>query len=286
MITFSLISLFSAIISVIAIIIVFSIDKKVYQENYKKPWSFIGVSTLFLATSQLIKFLNGFFSFFIINSLINDLVVFILEFISVTILTYGLFLEFLILKYFKGKFVKMKFIPVQENSIGGEIDLNINVSCSYLCIKKSKKYIYEQFSKATKTGFEGFLITNENPKEIRVDNQLLKTPICWITNIEKDLNSQFLKDNLDENSDIINPLQLNNLINFIDNFYEQSTTPFILIDLDLILRTNNFSITSEFLKYIKNQNKKFNGIVLFLINEDILENNQILELKEFLNELD
>jgi len=284
-ITTGLISLISVIISIFAISLALNIFNKVYQENFKKPWLFIGISAIFIAISQLIYFFSGVFGIYIINYQITEVINYILEFIAITILTYGLILEYLILTYYKGKFVKMKFIPVQEGTLAGDLDLNIENGLSYY-YEKNKQIIYEEFSKATKIGFEGFLITEENPKTIRNKFKLLKTPIAWINQIESSINSDYIKQSLDENSDIVSPLQLNNIISFVDNFLEQSQNPFIVVDLNLILRTNNHEIVFEFLKYISNKKNKFNGIFICLFNKDILEKGDENQLNEFLKELE
>ncbi len=286
MISFSVISLLSGVISIIAIMIVFSIFNKVFQEDYKKPWLYIGVSTIFLGSSQILRFISATFNVYIVNNLITEAITYMLDFVSITILTYALILEMLILKFYKGKFVKMKFVPIQEGTLSGDLDINVSNGSSYLAVKKDKKYLIEQFSEATKKGFEGFLVTEDNPKEIRDKYKIFKTPIAWISHIDSDINSQYLKDALDENSDIVDPLQLNNIINYVDNFIEQSQNPFVMVDLNLVLRTNNYTIVLEFLKYIAHRVERFNGVLIFLINIDILKNDQIQELHGFLKELE
>jgi hypothetical protein len=286
MVSFSPIALLSALISVFAILIVFSIFQKVLQEKYRRPWLFIGISTIFIGLNQLLRFFYDFFSFYIVNSQITLAITYILDFIAIIILTYALLLEFLILKFYKGKFIKMKFIPVQEGTLGGEIDLNVSNGNSYFVFKKQRNYFFQEFAQAVKKGFEGFLITEENPREIRKKYLLQKTPIGWISHIDKEMNSSYLKDSLDENSDIIDPIQLNNLINFIDNFLEQSENPFLLLELNLILRTNNYAVTLEFLKYISQRIKNYNGILILMLNVDILTKDQIEEIKQFTLELE
>lgn len=286
MVSVSVVSLLSALLSVFAIILVFSIFKKVYEEDYKKPWLFIGVSAIFLASSQLLRFLWEFFNLIIINSIITDAIILILVFISISFLTYGLLLEYLILKFYKGKFIKMKFVPVQEGTLGGEIDLNISRGSSYLALKKDKKFMLEQFSMATKKGFEGFLITEINPSEVRAKYNLPKTPIGWITQVEATVNSSYLRKSLDENSDIVEPIQLNNLISYIDNFLEQSTNPFLMIDLNQIFRINNFTIVLEFLKYVNSRVQRYNGILILLVNEDVLDKGQESEIFDFAKEIE
>lgn len=286
MISFSFVSLLSAIISFIAIIIVFNIFRRVYEEDYKKPWLYIAFSTIFLVSSQLISFFTDFFGFYIVNNLITDGVIYILNFISITVLTYALFLELLILKYYKGRFVKMKFIPIQEGTLGGDINLNVESGVSYISFKQDRNFIFNQFSEAVKKGFEGFLVVEENPRELRTKFGLTKTPIAWISQIDSGMNSNYLKDSLDSNSDVIDPLHLNNLINYVDNFLDQSQNSFIILDLNLLIRTNNFSIFIEFLKYVASKSEKYNGILIAVLNTDILKSDQINELKSFLKELE
>ena len=203
------------------------------------------------------------------------------------ILVYGLLLELFILKFYKGKFVKMKLIPVQEGTLGGELDLNVSKGSSYIAVKKDRKFLKEEFSMATKKGFEGFLVTEESPRDVRLKFGLLKTPIAWVNQDESGEKSSYVKNEmLDESSEEVDPLQLSKLIGFMDNFLEQSSAPFVMMDLNLILRVNNFTIVQEFLKYIAHRSESYNGILICLINEDLVKDFQIGELKEFLNVLE
>ncbi|MEC8220852.1 MAG: DUF835 domain-containing protein, partial [Nanoarchaeota archaeon] len=283
----AIILLFSAIIALLGTYITFSIFNKVLQENYRRPWLFVGISTIFFALSQFLRFSSAFFDVKLGTEEITLYVEYILEFIAMSILVYGLILELFILKFYKGKFVKMKLIPVQEGTLGGELDLNVSKGSSYIAIKKDRKFLKEEFSMATKRGFEGFLITEENPRDIRLKFGLLKTPIAWINQSDAAEKSSYVKNEmLDESSEEVDPLQLNKIINFIDNFVEQASAPFIMIDLNLILRMNNFTIVQEFLRYISNKSDKSNGILICLINEDLVKDFQLGELKEFLNVLE
>lgn len=275
----SLIALFSTFVSFIALFLSLTIFYKVFQENYKKPWLFISISIMFLALAKIGIFLKGFFGLILFSSDITEYIILAFEFISISLLTYATLLEYLILKFYKGKFVKFKFIPVQEGSVGGELDIDVSKSNSYLAYKKDKKFLYKQFSNATKKGFEGFLLSEENPKHIRETYTLEKTPIAYISQIKTDISSQYLKDSLDSNSDIVDPINLNNIISFIDNFLEQSSNPFIMIDLDLILKINSFQINLEFFKYISAKIKNVEGILILNINRDIITTQELETLK-------
>jgi len=286
MTTISMISLFSAITSVISIVIVFMILNKVFQDKYKKPWYFIGVATLFLSISQIINFLNGFFDVLIVTEEITIFTSLALEFIAMTVLSYALLLELFILKFYKGKFVKFRFIPVQEGNAKGDLDLDVTNGKSYVAIKKDKNYFHEQFSLATKTGYEGFLITERLPREIRQIFSLEKTPIAFVNHSESEDSLNFIKKDLDENSGIVEPINLNNIITFIDNFLEESTNPFILLELDLIFEYNNFSIVLEFLKYLSSKMEKYKGVLVCLVNKDNISVSQIEELRKRLKDLE
>lgn len=287
MINGAIILLFSALVSIFAFVLLLSIFRKVYQENYKKPWIFIAISALFLAASQILRFLNEFFNYGPLDPEIGKLIDYVLGFLSISIMAYGLLLEYYILKYYKGKFVKMKLIPVQEGTIGGEIDLNVTNGSSYIAMKKDPKYLKEEFSMATRKGFEGFLITEDNPRDIRLKFGINRTPIAWIHKGEESEDMSHLKgEYLDESSEVVSPLQLNNLISFVDNFLEQSKNPFLLVDLNLILRNNNFSIVKEFLSYISKRCEKYNGVLICAINENFIKDFQLGELKEFLKDLE
>ena len=279
----AIILLFSAIVSLFAIVIVFFIVNKVYQENYKKPWLFIAFSTIFLVCSQLLQFISSFFNIAFFSNTATNFTVYVLEFISITVLAYALLLEYFILKYYKGKFVKMRLIPVQEGTLGGEIDLNVSNGASYLAFKKDKKYLKEEFSMATRKGFEGFLISQDFPRDIRSKYGLQKTPIAVVSQVDENQDyTQFM----DNSSELVDPLQLNKLISFIDNFLEQSQNPFIMMDLDLLVRTNNFSILAELLNYIAKRVEKYNGIFICLLNEDTLKDFQLSQLRQFLKDLE
>lgn len=284
--SFSVVSLLSALLSVAAIVLAVLILRRVYQEEYRRPWFFIGVSAVFFGITELLRFLSVFFGWNILNQEFGEVLLYFLVFISISFIVYGLLLEFLILKYYKGKFVKMKFIPVQEGTLAGEIDLNVSMGNAYYAIKKDRKFMFNQFSEATKKGFEGFLLSEDNPKELRTKYKIPKTPIAWVTQFDKTLNSEYIKSSLDENSDIVDPLQLNNMISFVDNYLEQSVRPFIVLELNLIFKINNFDIVEEFLKYITSRTERYNGIFIGMVNVDVLSEEQIRSLSDFMRELE
>lgn len=286
MVDFSALLLISSIVSLVAIVFSISIFNKVFQENYKKPWLFISISAIFFSISQILDFFNNSLAINIISTIFTDAIVYVLEFIAITILAYAILLEYFILKFYKGKFVKMKFIPVQEGSFAGKLDLDVSRGVSYLAVKKDKNFMYDQFSKAIGAGFEGFLITEDNPKITRTKYKIVKSPIAWLSQIEGSIDSQYLKDSLDENSDIVDPLQLNNLVSFIDNFLEQAENPMIMMDLNLLFKNNNSMIVLEFLRYISARINKFDGIFLALINSDIVGKSDIVEIQSFFKEIE
>lgn len=286
MISISLISLISFIFSVIAIILAFLIFKKVFEEQYKRPWLFIGISSIFLGLNQILVLLNSNFGLEIYNNNLTNIILYTLNFLAIVILTYGLFLEVVILRYFKGKFVKMKLMPVQEDEIGEDFNINIIRGKSYRIVNKNISKSLEEISKAIKKGFEGFVIVEKTPKEIREKYKILKSPIVWLSQVDQNLDENYLKEYLDENSENLNPLQINQLITFIDNFLTQSQNPFIFLELNLILETNNSSIVLELVKYISNKINRYRGIFIIFFDETLISSSQLNDIKEFIYDLE
>ena len=283
---FSVVSLLSFFMSIIAIYLVFAIMQKVYSEKHRKPWLYIGTAAIALSLSELLRFFYYSQNYIVGTIAITEGVIYSLVFFALAFLSYGLLLEYLILRYYKGKFVKIKFIPVYEGYASGYLYINISNGVSYLSTKKNRDFIYEQFSLATKQGFQGFLISEDNPTEIRKKYKLLKTPIAWLSQIDKNISGNYLKDSLDENSDIVNPLQINNLISFLDNFLDQSSNPIIMVDCNLLFRLNSFYIALEFLKYVSARVSKYNGVAIMMMSPDLLQKSELMELEQFLKTLD
>lgn len=282
----SAVSLLSFIMSIVAIYLVFAIMQKVYTEKHRKPWLYIGTAAISLSLSELLRFFYYSQSYVVGTIAITEGIIYSLVFFSLAFLSYGLLLEFLILRYYKGKFVKIKFIPVEEGSATGDLDINLSNGTSYLSYKKDRRFMYEQFSLATKQGFQGFLVSEDNPKEVRTRFKLIKTPIAWLSQIDKNIQGDYLRDTLDENSDIVDPLQVNNLITFVDNFLDQSSSPLIMIDCNLLFRLNSFYIALEFLKYVAARTQKFNGVAIMIISPDLLKKSELMELDQFLKVLE
>ena len=271
---------FSGIVSIVAIILAFLILNKVYQEQYKRPWFFIGLSAIFLVISQMIQFAYAFFGYEIVNLEITGFTVYSLQFISITLLAFGLLLEYFILKFFKGKFVKMKLIPVKEGTLDGDIDLDVQTRRAYFTISNYTSKLREEFSMATRKGFEGFLITHHEPRDLRFKYGLQKTPILHVQ--PQLLQQERNLPKLDENTERIDPLQLNKMVQYIDNFLEQSDMPFLVIEIDELIKVNDFSIFKELMMYIAEKTTRRDGVFICSLSQNLLRNYEIEEMKEFL----
>lgn len=284
MVSTSAIALLSVIASAFSIFFSIFILRKVFQENHRKPWIFIGVASIFFAFSQLIEFFMGF-DIVIVTTTISQITAYLLDFIATTSLAYGLFMEVIVLKYMKGKFVKFKLIPVQEGSFGGELDINVSTGESYLAYKKDKAFFFKQFNQATKKGFEGFLLSQISPKDVRSEYKIEKSPILWFSQIQN-LEHSYVKMQLDSNAEVIDPIQLNQIISYVDNFLDQSQNPFILIELDSIFKVNSPQIVMELISYMTSKIKRFDGVLIATLNSDVLSNSQLSDLKQILRELE
>lgn len=275
----SFLLLVGALFSVVSFILGFLILRKVFEEEYRRPWLFISFSVFLFAPAQILRFIYG--DLIIRNNEISSLI-YGLEFIAQACLAYALVLEFAILRYVKGKFVKMRFIPIQEGSIDGTLSIDVTKSQSYFAYKKDREYLLKSFKEAVTKGYQGFLLTSYPPYVVRRDHNLPKTPILMITNPE---NNQGPNLDSDTNAQSADALHFNEMIRDVDNFYEQAQNPFILIELDEILRYNPFDIIFELLQYLKAKNSKNNGVLIIHINQDYINYSNLIRIRQLFHEL-
>lgn len=275
----SVLLLVGALFSVISFFFAFLILRKVFEEEYRRPWLFISFSVFLFAPAQVLRFIYAdSFNDSELSSLIYGL-----EFVGHACLAYALLLEFAILRYIKGRFVKMRFIPVQEGSVDGTLSIDVTKSQSYLAYKKDRGYLLKSFKEAVTKGYQGFLLTSYPPYVVRRDHGLIKTPILMITNPEND---ELPNLSSDTNAQSADALHFNEMIRDIDNFYEQAKSAFILIELDEILKYNPFDIILELLQYLKAKNSKYGGILIISINQDYVIYSNLLRVKQLFHELE
>jgi len=274
------VSVLTIIASIVVLVFSFYIFRKIFNVKNKRPWIFISVSSLFLIFKQLLELFN----IKILNYAVSEYIISISEFIGIVILAYALFLEYLVLKYYKGRFVRIKLIPVQEGTlIEEDIELNVTNGEAYLAYKKSKDFILGEFAKAVKKGYEGFLLTETPPKIIRQKYDILKTPIAWL--IEKTgSDSSYYSENLTDNSDIVEPIRINDIVSNVDLFLGESDNPFIILELNEIVRINNSIIVVELISYLSHKIKSREGIFVVILNRDV-DNSILSDFYEYLKEL-
>ena len=280
---FSLLSVFASVVSIYLIIKIF---RKIYEDEYKRPWLFIGFCALFLAFSEVLNFLSNFNINLFSNIESSKTASNMFVVISNMLLAYGILLEFYILKYFKSKSLRLKFIPTTEGNLDGSIDLNVDIGESYICFNDRKKQSLEEISRSLKKSFQGFFLTEENIEYFREKYKILKSPICYIYEVKDIETKNDLLDSFGANTDIADPLELNNILVFVENFLERAKKPIIIMDLNLIYQKNNYSISSDFVLFLSKKIKKFNAIGIFFIDEDKFEKPLIDEIKINLKELE
>ena len=275
----SFLLLIGALFASVSFILSLLIVKKVFDEEYRRPWFFITLSVLLYAPSQILRYLN-IQSIVLIPNI--ESLIYSLEFASSGLLMYALLLEFIILKYIKGRFVKMRFVPVQEGRVDGTLSIDVSKAQTYFAYKKDHNHIMDSFKEAVQKGYQGFLITQFSPLNIRKDYGLVKTPILLISSPENSLTNTVI----DSNAQSIDALHFNTIIKDIDTFYEQAKSSFIVFELDMILRYNSFEIVIELIEYLKSKNQRYEGVLLLTVNEDVTSYANISRLKEICNELE
>ena len=280
-------SFLSFISSIIGIFLVFLVFRKLYDDKYRRPWVFIGFATLIISLVMILDFLSAIFKNYISGKeIISEGILAFLLFVGILFLVYGVFLQYLILRYYKGRYVKTQFIPVIEGTLGGNINLNVNYGISYISKIKDKDFLLKQFVDSIKRGFQGFLITESSPKSIRKKYKIQKTPILWINKSKNITEEELVKKEIDTSSGVSNPFEINDVISFIDNFLLESKKPFILFELTQILQNNNEEIINDFINYLKHKISKYDGFIVFLVNNHLIDEDENNKLNDLLKELE
>ncbi|MFT4244614.1 MAG: DUF835 domain-containing protein [Candidatus Woesearchaeota archaeon] len=259
----SFLLLIGALFSVISFFLAIFILKKVFEEKYRRPWLFVALGIICYAPAQVLRFIFS-------DNLTGETISYVIygfEFIGHAFLMYGLLLELFIIKLVKGKFVQMRFIPIQEGNIEGTLSFDVTNSKSYLAYKKDKNFLLKAFKEAVSKGYQGFLLTTSYPSDIRGEYGLQQTPILMIFNPQNEIKPHLEND---PHSESVDALHFNEMIQDIDNFYAQAQTPFVMIELDMILEYNPFEIVLGLLEYIKSKNETHKGVLILTIQQDSL----------------
>lgn len=281
MINYSAISYLTIVFAVFSFLFSFLLSTRIYTQKHKRPWIFISISCFFIVVKTI----------FMITDVViysQDLTYFIilfLEFTSVVLVLFSVLLEYMIVKFYKGKFVEFKVNPIEEGSLSGQLDLDVRTGRAYFAYKGNKKKLLKEFAKATRIGFNGLLITQFPPLRVREEFFLERTPIVWVID-NSVTNSKFIKENTTDNSDVLAPTNIDSIINDFDNFTQSTTRkPFILIEIDDVLAQNSNSIVFEMLSYMKNKISLKGGVLIAHIDRE-LEAYELEEIKSFMSKLE
>ena len=259
----SFLLLIGALFSVISFFLALLILRKVFEEKYRRPWLFVALGIICYAPAQVLRFI-------FLDNVTGESISYVIygfEFVGHAFLMYGLLLELFILKLVKGKFVQMRFVPVQEGTVDGTLSFDVTNSKAYLAYKKDRNFLLKSFKEAVNKGYQGFLLTTSYPNDIRGEYGLQQTPILMISNPQNEIKPHLENDPYSESVDA---LHFNEMIQDIDNFYAQAQTPFVLIELDMVLEYNPFEIVLGLLEYIKSKNETHKGVLILTIQQDSL----------------
>lgn len=120
---------------------------------------------------------------------------------------------------------------------------------TYLLKEEAPVKSYDIFVDSVTHGGEGLLITRDFPEKVRTRYKLLKTPILWLTNVEKEY--------------AVNPVELSKLYYELVSFLKKGKNTIVLLSgLEYLVAQNGFKSVLKFLQLVRDQIAIYNSLLL------------------------
>jgi len=128
--------------------------------------------------------------------------------------------------------------PMAEQMLQTEFTYWLDPSECYIFIEKKPEKSFEVFIDLVIHGVPGFVISREYPEKVKKKYKLVKTPVLWLTRIER------------ENT--LNPEDLSKLNYIVGNFTRKSEKSVILLDgLEYLITQTNFQTVLRYLQELR-----------------------------------
>ncbi len=138
---------------------------------------------------------------------------------------------------------------------------------TYLEEEDKPKKSFELFINAVLHGFRGLCITRTNPKRIRDEYNLQKTPILWLTDVQTDKET------------VVAP-QLEQLFSLINEFIKTDDRNIVLLDgVEYLISNNDFSKVLHLIQYLRDRISERNSILIMPINPAIFDKKELKQLE-------
>ncbi|MBU7033227.1 MAG: response regulator [Theionarchaea archaeon] len=166
----------------------------------------------------------------------------------------------------------IEIAPEEEAFNEQKIEKMLERGHSYLIKEKTQEKSYDLFLKLLSQKYSGLCLTRSNPKFIREQYSLKKTPFIWLSNTKSD--------------EFTSSTDLTELSLSIKDFISRAQQSIILLDgFEFLVSKMGFKVMLEFLQSINEFISNSSSILLLPLNPEIIGNQEVSMLERELTVL-
>ncbi len=169
----------------------------------------------------------------------------------------------------------LRVAPVTENAVGTTSAYHFEPGHIYLANKQKQQDYMEIFADQVKHNIQGLCVTRQNPKKIREQYGLEKTPIIWLNSGEAPGES------------VIKPDNITGLAATINKFMADAKDGLILLDgMEYLMMRSSYETLLKFVHYLNDRVMQSNSRAIFCIDAKTIDERQLHILMSEMASLD
>jgi PAS domain S-box-containing protein len=169
----------------------------------------------------------------------------------------------------------LRVAPVTENAVGTRAAFNFEPGLIYLVDKRKRQDYMEVFADQVKHNIQGLCVTRQNPKKIREQYGLEKTPIIWLNSGDVPGES------------VIKPDNISGLAATIHKFMADAKDGLILLDgMEYLMMRSSYETLLKFVHYLNDRVMQSNSRAIFCIDIQTIDERQLHILMSEMTDLE
>ncbi|HEY3273142.1 MAG TPA: PAS domain S-box protein [Methanocella sp.] len=169
----------------------------------------------------------------------------------------------------------LRVAPVTEKAVGTRAAIHFEPGLIYLADKRKRQDYMEIFADQVKHNIQGLCITRQNPKKIREQYGLEKTPIIWLNSGDVPGES------------VIKPDNISGLAATIHKFMADAKDGLILLDgMEYLMMRSSYETLLKFVHYLNDRVMQSNSRAIFCIDVQTVDERQLHILMSEMTDLE
>jgi PAS domain S-box-containing protein len=169
----------------------------------------------------------------------------------------------------------LRVAPVTETAVGARPAWHFEPGLIYLVDKRKRPDYMEVFADQVKHNIQGLCITRQNPKKIREQYGLEKTPIIWLNSGDVPGES------------VIKPDNISGLAATIHKFIADAKDGLILLDgMEYLMMRSSYETLLKFVHYLNDRVMQSNSRAIFCIDTQTVDERQLHILMSEMTDLE